>query len=115
MGQSKRHARRSAISRYRAVYKPCAVCRHCQRAFAFQSDLYNHRDGRIARTKGIFRLVLDAHRVKDEKSEMVKRWRISCVERQVYDQSYLERTHESKREKRRSRRKKEMEERSRYI
>ena len=106
MGQSKRHARRSAISRYRAVYKPCAVCKHCQRAFAFQSDLYNHRDGRIARTKGIFRLVLDAHRVKDEKSEMVKRWRISCVERQVYDQSYLERTHESTREKRRSRRKK---------
>eukprot|EP00943_MAST-04B_sp_MAST-4B-sp1_P005534 g5534.t1 len=109
--QSKRHASKSAMARYRAVYKPCGACKHCGRAFAFQSDLHNHRDGRIARTKGIFRLVLDAHRVKDEQREVVKRWKISCIERQLYDQSYLERAHESLREKRRSARKKKMEKR----
>ena len=86
------------MARYRAAYKPCGVCKHCQRAFAFQSDLYNHRDGRISRTRGIFRLVLDAHRMKDEKKKVVKRWRISCIERQIYDQCYLERTHESNKE-----------------
>jgi hypothetical protein len=89
--QVRRHARRSAVRRFREVHRPSAVCLHCERAFAFQSDLRDHMHGKISRTKGILKLVMDAHTAADTRNNVVKRWKLSCVKRAHYDATYIER------------------------
>ena len=90
LAQVRRHARASAMERFREVHRPSGVCSHCKRAFAFHSDLNDHRDGKISRSTGIAKIIMDAHLAADAENDIVRRWKLSCVDRSNFDAAYLD-------------------------